>query len=319
MAFVDFWDSYNPKESLFYKLLEKHYKIDIVGKEDADYVFFSVWGNSHWFVPEHCVKIFWTGENRTPDFNACDYALGFERLQFRDRYMRFPLYYTYPECTLMEKKHCDITIENLKQEKNSFCSFTVSGTVQPSSRIKMYELLTNYKKVDSGGKFRNNIGGPVKDKFAFDSKHKFSICFENFSYDGYCTEKIVQAFAAKTIPIYWGDPKVTEVFNEDAFVCVHNFASFDDVLNRVKQIDNDDMLWLKMLQTPALLSEKNSYGFMINMLEDFLFHIFDQPQETAQRRTRWGKHTATVMQEMLKAYNLSKMSLPRRIYHMLMK
>ena len=58
VAFLDFWDSYNPKESLFYKLLEKHYKIDIVGKEDADYVFFSVWGNSHWFVPEHCVKIF---------------------------------------------------------------------------------------------------------------------------------------------------------------------------------------------------------------------------------------------------------------------
>ena len=49
----------------------------------------------------------------------------------------------------------------------------------------------------------NNIGGAVSDKFAFQQKHKFSIAFENTSYCGYCTEKIVEAFVAGTIPIYW--------------------------------------------------------------------------------------------------------------------
>lgn len=72
----------------------------------------------------------------------------------------------------------------------------------------MFEALKKYKKVNSGGRYLNNIGRAVVDKIQFESRHKFSICFENSSYPGYTTEKIIEAFAAKTIPIYWGNPCV---------------------------------------------------------------------------------------------------------------
>lgn len=51
------------------------------------------------------------------------------------------------------------------------------------------DALSQYKLVDSGGRHRNNVGGLVKDKYEFDLSYKFSIAFENSSYQEYLTEK----------------------------------------------------------------------------------------------------------------------------------
>lgn len=53
---------------------------------------------------------------------------------------------------------------------------------------------------------------------AFMRRAKFGLAFENESYPGYCTEKLLQARAAGCVPIYWGDPEVTMDFNKDAFL-----------------------------------------------------------------------------------------------------
>lgn len=39
------------------------------------------------------IRIFYPPpENLVPDFNICDYAIGFHYLDFEDHYFRFPLY-----------------------------------------------------------------------------------------------------------------------------------------------------------------------------------------------------------------------------------
>lgn len=126
VAFVNFWETFKPKDSLFYKILCKHFDIDLVDLAQAEYVFFSVWGDEHLYAPDNAVKIYFTGENRTPNFNECDYAMGFERLSFRDRYMRFPLYCIYPEYQLLEKKQIGVD-KSVLDAKKGFCSFTVSN------------------------------------------------------------------------------------------------------------------------------------------------------------------------------------------------
>lgn len=60
--------------------------------ENPDYVFYSVFSNEYLLYP-NAVRVFFTGENIAPDFQMCDYAIGFERLLFGDRYIRFPFYY----------------------------------------------------------------------------------------------------------------------------------------------------------------------------------------------------------------------------------
>lgn len=81
-----------------------------------------------------------------------------------------------------------------------------------------------YKKVDSGGKYKNNIGKPVENKRDFQMTHKFVIAFENTSTRGYTTEKIIGAYAAGAVPIYWGDPDVAMTFNTKSFINCNEYG-----------------------------------------------------------------------------------------------
>jgi len=54
----------------------------------------------------------------------------------------------------------------------------------------------------------------------FLQRHKYAITFENSATSGYMTEKLVSAYVAETIPIYFGPPlsQVENVFNTKAFI-----------------------------------------------------------------------------------------------------
>ncbi len=133
--------------------------------------------------------------------------------------------------------------------------------------------------------------GSSDAKYEFEKKHKFSIAFENSSHPGYVTEKLVNAFAAQTIPIYWGDPEISKTFNTKSFINVHDYNSLDDVIAKIKEIDNDDSLYIKMMSTPALI-DKNYAKKSKDELEKFITGIIDQPYEKAFRRSRsiWARH-----------------------------
>ena len=284
VRFMDYWNGFEGNY-LILDILRTLYDVEIC--DDADYVFFSVMGESHWTVPDCCIKVFHTGENLVPDFNACDYAIGFDWMDYGDRYLRFPLYLFYDRTLLdrMAHKHDLPQDWSLAGEKPGFCSFVVSNPLNPF-RNEAFEKLNSYKRVDSGGRFRNNVGGPVADKLAFESSHKFSLCFENGSHSGYTTEKLVEALAARTVPIYWGDPDVGKVFNTKAFVNVHEYASLDEALLHVRELDQDDGAYLAMLREPALLPDAPAFDAEFQRLTDWLRHIFEQPLSVAGRRNR---------------------------------
>lgn len=287
VQFLDYWADFPQKqeEYLILKLLRKHYDVRIC--EDPDYVFFSVMGETHWRVPDHCIKIFHTGENLVPDFNACDYAIGFEWMDYGDRYLRFPLYLFYREGLLrdMLHKHEIGPDWNLSGEKTGFCSFVVSNPDNPV-RNEAFRQLSAYKKVDSGGRYLNNVGGPVEDKLSFERAHKFSLCFENGSHPGYTTEKLVEALAARTVPVYWGDPEIGKVFNPGSFIHVKDEVSLPEAIRLIEALDQNDDRYLQMLREPALRPDAPSLEAEYARLEAWLLDIFEQPLETAGRRNR---------------------------------
>lgn len=327
IAFCDFYRNFDPKVFPITKMILESYEVELTDVKHADYVFFSVFGEDHWFVPERCVKIFFTGENITPDFNACDYAIGFDWLDFGDRYLRYPLYYTYSNETnyAMENKHkCDVKKE--LEIKKDFCSITVSNDDRNPIFKLLFERLSEYKKVDSGGKWRNNMGGRVNDKLAFDRTHKFSIVCENSASPGYTTEKIVQAYAANCIPIYWGDPDISKVFNTRSFINVTDFASVDAVVDCVKQLDSDDNLYAAMMKEPALVSQEYSKDQQEQVHFKFLDNIFSQSQNDSLRRNRifWGKKYIELRKLQVKRsnsfiYKTYWENLARQIYYKVKK
>ncbi|MEH7254623.1 glycosyltransferase family 10 [Neobacillus niacini] len=154
------------------------------------------------------------------------------------------------------------------------------------NREFFFDLLSKYKTVDSGGGLRNNLGYRVENKLQFQKKYKFSIAFENTTSECYTSEKIIQAFAAQTIPIYWGNPTISKEFNPKSFINCHDFDSFEDVVKRVEEIDNDKELFCKILKESIYLEDVNQEEIGEKQLLNFLSPIFDSKYNLAFRRPR---------------------------------
>ena len=164
VGFVGFSTACPLEDRLVYRLVARHY--DICPSEKPDYVILQGAAYLRHFRYDDSVKIMLNGENFVADFNAFDYAIGFDHLSFCDRYIRSPLfahYRSFGDLVSREDRMSDSQLLNRK-----FCSFVVSNAAfGDPMRKTFFERLSKYKKVDSGGRWMNNVGGPVKDKLAF--------------------------------------------------------------------------------------------------------------------------------------------------------
>lgn len=61
------------------------------------------------------------------------------------------------------------------------------------------------------------------------SDYMFSVVIENGSYNSYYTEKITDAFATGTIPIYYGCPDIGDIFNEDGIIYLTDDFKVEDL------------------------------------------------------------------------------------------
>lgn len=293
----------------FLNILKKYYDVEL--SENPDYLIYD--DSTYEYLNYDCVKIFYTGENLHPDFNFCDYAITFDYMDFEDRHYRLPIYlmnvfYSQKEIDLAGDtdftKPYVFTKKDLGQ-KTGFCSFVYSNYLADQTRKIFFDKLSKYKKVDGGGKYLNNVGGPVANKVEFEMKHKFSMAFENSSRSGYTTEKIINSLAAKTIPIYWGNPKVYKELNEKRFINCNNYKNFDEVIERVKEIDNNDDLYLSIINEPVTIPEYNFKEVRDN-LHAFLRHIIDQPLSEAKRvKINYARKIALEKNErLISKYNI---------------
>lgn len=296
LKFVDFWSGFNPVDNYFTQILRGKYDIEI--SDTPDYIICSCFG--HEALDYDCIRIFYSGENHRPDLNLYDYALGYDWFNCEDRYLRLPLYILYQnDFRRAMSKH--YSSKEAAQSKTKFCNFIYSNgkNVNPI-RQTFYELLNEYKKVDSGGRYLNNTGGPVADKYEFQKNYKFSIAFENTSTNGYTTEKIIQAWAAQTIPIYWGSPSVAKEFNSKAFVNCHSFDSLSDIMDYIRQIDQDDQLFRSILEEPIVTGATCAQIYTDDYVVDYFQTIFCQDYAKAFRRDiyGWGKTYEKRMKRM---------------------
>ena len=324
IGFDDFFKGFDPYNNIIYRFLKEKYDVEVIDtskKEERDkvqYLFYSAFSNN--FLEYSCIKIFITGENLCANFNLCDYAIGFEYMELEDRYCRFPIYLWdqyRSDYDLILKERSSLCGEN--PEKRKFCGIVVSNNLfADPMREDFFKALSEYKRVDSGGRAFNNIGKPdgVEDKNKFLSEYKFSIAFENSSYSGYCTEKLMQAFSGGTVPIYWGDKRVGEVFNKDSFIDCTGLT-IGQAVEKVKAVDEDDALYKKMIEADILVNPGHREE-MEDKLRKWLENIVDQDYESARRVPINGKmavykqnyHKKVKMEQMIKkhekAYTLVK-------------
>lgn len=271
IKFVDFWPGFDPCHNVFVDILAKKYHVVI--SDRPDYLVYSIFGYEN-LNYESCVKIFYVGENITPDFNLCDYAMGFDLMSFGDRYMRLP-YYVFAGIDLLAFPKVIVPEVVLNRK---FCSFVVSNASGASpERERFFHLLSEYKQVDSGGRFKNNIGGPVANKNEFISHYKFNIAFENSMRDGYTTEKVLEPMLVNSLPIYWGNKQVGLDFNPNSFINASDYSSLEALVERIVQLDTNDELYLDILSKPWLNPE--NYLDWREMVLAFFIQIIEKSKE----------------------------------------
>lgn len=95
----------------------------------------------------------------------------------------------------------------------------------------------------------------------------------------------MDAFLADTIPIYYGSDIVNDIFNPDSFIRCNDIESFDEIISRIIELDNNDTEYLEMLNKPKLRNDSLPTE-VVDGFKDFLFHIFNQNPTEAYRRSR---------------------------------
>ena len=275
IKFTDYYRGWNSQQNLFSECLADLY--EVTHSDDPDLLFFLPFGTDH--LKYQCRKVFITGENVRPDFSVCDYAFSFDFLDDSRNY-RFPL-----ALWGSVQAPADWDAEGVLKQKKRFCNFLYSN---PSCRLRneLFKKLNRYKIVDSGGRYKNNLGHQVKDKHDFLSQYKFTIAYENSTYPGYVTEKISDAFAANSLPIYWGNSLIHHDFNPTSFINFHDLGSNDAVIERIIELDRDDAAYLNVIRQPRYPDNRFPDFAQPSQIRERLRQIVESP--VPPLRAKWN-------------------------------
>jgi hypothetical protein len=279
---MDFWPAFILENFDVHKILLEKY--EVVESDTPDYVIFSEFGGENYGIENRidCVKLFLSIENRGPNFDITDYAIGIHYINNGDRYFRKPT--ETHQLTALVNVYNATKLRGVGTSNRKFCAWVVSNG-GGSARNQFFDELSKYKRVDSGGSFRNNIGGSVENKLDFLKDYKFSICFENSKTAGYVSEKLSDAFEAGTIPIYYGDDTVLELLNNRSYIHVIDENDFHDKIELIKKIDQNDTLYEEMIREKIVIDDSR-YPREVQKYKDFIYHIIEQDKQKAKRFER---------------------------------
>ena len=173
------------------------------------------------------------------------------------------------------------SIGHIKNSKPYLCCFIVSNHKCKERNIFFELLQKKIGNIHSMGKWKKNIDIIIPERvkhqdeyFNLLSKYKYMITFENTSKEYYHTEKIWNAVRSGTVPIYWGDPLITSVFNEDSFlnIPIHKnkgiqFTEFMNIINIIIDEKNNDRKYLEYFSNNIVLNAKNEDNRLLNSIQ----------------------------------------------------
>lgn len=261
---TNFWKGFREREiyhDYFFNLIRERYDVEF--SDNPDVLFFSVFPDDlkdH--RNYHCLKIFYNGENVSPPDYEYDYSFSFEETD--EKNFQLPNFVRHPFFQEFRKQKFSAWARELRNfPKTKFCNFIYSNGNARERKI-FCQKLHDYKPVDCPGRVLNNMAPLApgwNEKLNFIKQYKFTIAFENESAPNYTTEKIYHPLLVKSIPIYWGNPEIAKYFNPASFINCHDYDNFDQVVARIKEIDNDANLYRQYLNANPVANNSRLHNF----------------------------------------------------------
>jgi hypothetical protein len=114
-------------------------------------------------------------------------------------------------------------------------------------RLALLEALKGVGSVDPYGSM---FGARVDSKFDLFQEYRFAIVPENDLYPGYVSEKVIEAWLAGCIPIWWGSDPAGYI-NPKAVINLAEM-SVAELITRIAELDSDPNRVLTMMAEPIL-------------------------------------------------------------------
>jgi len=269
IAFVDFWADFSPYHGFLKYLLDLSLGAwkPCASEHEADVVFASVFPHRPATHPKKTIAIIW--ENIRPNFKYYRYAISSDFDSYNGRNFRVPNWYgeiawsprylkAPPSFGNAHGHEPHLPIAQLLTARSGpyvarpkFCAH-VSTHYEPH-RMMVAEALTALGPVDGFGR-ASGVTDP-RSKYEILEPYIFNLCFENSMFPGYYTEKIVQAWAAGTIPLYFSDTLVKNDFNAAAFLNRNDFPTLSAFLAEVEDALASPARQEAIWRQPLLLEE----------------------------------------------------------------
>ncbi len=91
-----------------------------------------------------------------------------------------------------------------------------------------------------------------RSKYEILAPYRFNLCFENSIFPGYYTEKLLHAWVAGCIPLYFADSWCRLDFNPKALINRNDFSTIDDFVNHVASINKSRDAMNDLFKQPLL-------------------------------------------------------------------
>ncbi len=239
VAVTDFSEFHDRENNAFSKLFidQGFERSDDVSK--AGVVIASVFGRSHWKAQGSVVMV--SQEAYTKDALA-DYTIDCRFLP-RANHLRLPVW-----ASLFLNKPPEFLPAPLENSGERFCNFIFSNRNCPE-RNAFFEMLHARTPVDALGSVMNNTTDPrlsaryssgwQSGKIDVLRDYRFTIAFENREMLGYTTEKMIDAWLAGSVPIYWGNPGFTLDFPPDSCLSLYEAGSMHRLMEQVLEAERE--------------------------------------------------------------------------------
>lgn len=103
------------------------------------------------------------------------------------------------------------------------------------SRFSIKQKIFGYKKYKTyQGEFHS------KDKYKILSKFRFCLCFENNEIKGNISEKIMDCFKSKCIPVYRGAINIGELISKDCYIDALKFKNYEDLYQYLMNMKEEE-------------------------------------------------------------------------------
>lgn len=275
IAYIDFWGGFDPNTFWFSRYFKHRYNKEFnfnSAPEDADIIIGSCFGNNISNIKnKKSIKIFYTGENQRPNLSQYDYSITFDYGDYNGKNIRLPLWYLYVDW--WGNKNNDISKEEVDRKfdpievynRENFCCIVIGNPVK--NRIEVAQSLNTYKPVHGyGNVFNNRFTGKKLDLL---QNFRYNICFENSLYDGYHTEKLLEAKIAGCIPIYYGPDSASLDFNKSCYINYKDFGSPSELTEYIKEVDQDFDKFVQIASQP-LFVENPTFTYLNDFFDMFI-------------------------------------------------